>query len=164
MIDLEAAQGECNEWKNKYELMAQKNESLEIQMDGMRKDLSSLEIGKAKIEAEKAIVMDKLAAAETAQHAAENEASRIQALLLQAQSDLSATQSSLQTAKRDNDRLNSRVDEKDRQLDARDADLNKVNAYIIDVHVCMFVLIHRFDDSFHFVCSSGRNSVGTQAH
>ena len=63
-----------------------------------------------------------------AMEALRNEASRIQALLLQAQSDLSSTRSSLQTAQRDNDRLNSRVDEKDRQLDARDADLNKVNA------------------------------------
>ena len=134
--DLEAVQVDCNDWKSKYELMSQKFESLEGQLDNTKKELSMMQEEKDKLESEKALVMDKLSTAETKRQSAEAEVSRIQALLLQAQSELSTTKINLQSAQRDNDRLNARIDEKEKQIDARDADIKEVS---------VVNLLHKFD-------------------
>ena len=90
--------------------------------------------------AENETALDRLAVTEQARQAADSKLAEVNSSLMQAQSALASVQSSLQNSQRENERLNTRMDEKEKQLDASASDLKEV--CILSIHSFMLHTSH----------------------
>ena len=97
--------------------------------------MSTLEIDKVKLLAENETALGRLAVTEQARQAADSKLAEVNSSLMQAQSALASVQSSLQNSQRDNERLNTRMDEKEKQLNVSASDLKE--ACLLSIHSFM---------------------------